>query len=492
MPKTRAMFLAVTSKGVVQITTARLPSCSKEMPSCRLHVEQDPQSPRPVIKKSTSGATCVSVLAGAGELEFHYAALSYFAPRKVTFKRKLEGESFEDDWSTPSTPGLAHYTNMPPGRYTFRVKAANNDGVWNETGASFSFYLEPRFYQTRWFKSLCALVLVLSPIGVYLLRIRQVRIRERELVILVGRRTRELQVAKELAEAATRSKSEFLANMSHEIRTPLYGVTGMLELIDHSELTSEQKQMVVMAQDSANTLMAVINDVLDFSKIEAGKLAFDVREFELSDAVAEAARNMALRAHQKGLELAYQVDTAVPRFLMGDAHRIKQVLINLLSNAVKFTEKGEVILRVAEESRSQEEVHLRFSVSDTGIGIAAEKQRLIFEAFSQGDASTTRKYGGTGLGLTISSRIVELMGGKIVVDEAIQNGQKNFAGLIGRLTSAARPSHGARTRIGASNVTDFFAWRSVSVTRSRNSPGRFRVISATPELLRYCSAFWAM
>ncbi|HEV8183514.1 MAG TPA: two-component regulator propeller domain-containing protein [Candidatus Angelobacter sp.] len=389
------------------------------------HLPHNPLQPPVVIESVTINqnenvAPGASVLAGAGELDFHYAALSYLAPRKVTFQYKLEG--FEDNWATPSTPGLAHYTNIPPGSYTFHVKAANNDGMWNETGASFSFYLAPRFYQTQWFNSLCALVLVLSLVGIYLFRLRQVRMRERELVVLVGRRTRELQVAKELAEAATRSKSEFLANVSHEIRTPLNGVTGMLDLIDNSELTIEQKQMVALAQDSASTLMVVINDILDFSRIEAGKLAFDVREFSLADTVAEAARAMTLRAHQKGLELAYQLDAAVPRFLMGDAHRIKQVLVNLLGNAVKFTEKGEVVLRVAEESRTQEEVCLRFSVSDTGIGIAVEKQRLIFEAFSQGDASTTRKYGGSGLGLAISSRIVELMGGKIWVVSKLREG----------------------------------------------------------------------
>ncbi|MBZ5506866.1 MAG: response regulator [Acidobacteriia bacterium] len=366
------------------------------------------------INQQEHVAPGVTIMGAAGELEFHYAALSYLAPKRVTFKCKLEGYDLE--WKTPTTAGFTRYTNVPPGRYTFRVQASNNDGVWNEEGASFAFYLEPHFYETKWFRPLCIVVLVLLAIGIFLFRIREIRRREKELVVLVGSRTQELLVAKELAEAATRAKSDFLANMSHEIRTPLNGVTGMLELVEQSELSPDQKQLVTMAQDSANTLMVVINDILDFSRIEAGKLAFDVREFDLTETVAEASRTMALRAHQKGLELAYQVDPAIPQFLLGDAHRLKQVLINLIGNAIKFTEKGEVVLRVAAEESGRGEAILRFAVSDTGIGIPAEKQQLIFEAFSQADASTTRKYGGSGLGLAISSRIVALMDGRMWVD----------------------------------------------------------------------------
>jgi signal transduction histidine kinase/CheY-like chemotaxis protein/ligand-binding sensor domain-containing protein len=417
--KTRdGKLLFACLKSVVVVDPNNLPTNVLSPPvaieAVTINQQQQDIAPATSINQWQDNGKEISVPVGAGEVEFKYAALSYFAPKKVTYLCMLEGN--DQEWKTPSTPGFMRYTNLRPGHYIFRVKAANNDGRWNEEGVLFKFYLEPRFYQTTWFRSLCIVVLVLVAIGIFLFRIQQIRGREKDLVVLVGSRTQELRAAKEVAEAATRAKSDFLANMSHEIRTPLNGVTGMLELVEQSELSPDQKQLVTMAQDSANTLMVVINDILDFSRIEAGKLAFDVREFDLTDVVAEASRTMALRAHQKGLELAYQIDPTIPQLLLGDAHRLKQVLINLIGNAIKFTERGDVVLRVTAEESPRGEARLVFALSDTGIGIPVEKQQLIFEAFSQADASTTRKYGGSGLGLAISSRIVGLMDGRMWVD----------------------------------------------------------------------------
>lgn len=249
-------------------------------------------------------------------------------------------------------------------------------------------------------------------------------------MVITGDRTEseqhriELAAAKEAAEAASRSKSEFLANMSHEIRTPLNGVLGMLELASATDLSLEQKDLLDMAQSSAKSLLGVLNDILDFSKIEAGKLELECTEFDLHETVCEALRTMAIGAHQKGLELAYVVEPGVPELVRGDPARLKQVLINLTGNAVKFTDRGEVELRVERVSEGEPDrpVLLKFSLSDSGIGIAEEKQRLIFDAFSQADTSTTRKYGGTGLGLAICSRIIALMGGELRVSSSPGSG----------------------------------------------------------------------
>ncbi len=400
---------------------------------------------------------------GKGQLEFDFTAPSFAAPEKIHFRYMLKG--FDKDWVQAETRRVAYYTNIPPGDYSFLVAACDGDNECGENAPAVSLTLEPHFYQTtRFFLLICALMGGVA-FGLHRVRTANLRAREKELLRIVDERTQELRqsrdeleirveertrdllrlnqsleaeisvrrLAEERAEAASRAKSDFLSNMSHEIRTPINGIMGMADIALSSELNEEQTEYVQIIKTSADSLLAIVNDILDFSKIEARKLTLEQIPFRLSTSLGELSKLLSFRAQQKQLSLTMQSADDVPNDLIGDPGRLRQVLLNLLDNAMKFTSEGGVALFAIAEDVSDDAATLHFSVIDTGVGISKDKQRIIFEAFSQADASSTRQYGGTGLGLTICSQLVGLMGGRIWVESALGAGSTfHFTATFGR------------------------------------------------------------
>lgn len=360
----------------------------------------------PDIKSQFLGGKMIELNPHQNNVSFEFAALNFINSAKNQFKYRLEG--YDKEFISSGNFRFATYTNLDPGDYTFHVIGSNNDGVWNTTGTKINIYLAPPWYKTWWFKIAAGLILASLIYIITYMRIRAIHERKE----------------KELVQHSAKMKEQFLANMSHEIRTPMNAIMGMTRLMLDNSPRDDQKKYLKAIRQSSDNLLVIINDILDFSKIESGKMELNFIPFSVSELLQNVYETMHLKAEEKGLEFTVKVENEIPDTVLGDPVRLSEILINLIGNAVKFTARGNVRVTCRNMGNYIDPLgmvindisSIMFSVADTGIGIPEDKIEGIFESFTQASSDTTRKYGGTGLGLTISKHLVEMHGGKIIVN----------------------------------------------------------------------------